>query len=522
MASRILISEDPLETRIAVLENEQLVELFIQPSGRKKLIGNIYNGRVSSVIPGLEAAFVDIGIGRNAFLHVRDFIPHSSHDWRFDIYGANGNGEEESDDSNDSVIDSEDMGESVGMDEAIASPLNIADYLVEGQSVLVQMEKEPLGQKGCRVTANISLPGRFIVFFPNAAHVAISRRIENDDERVRLEQIGTNLTQGENGIILRTAAEGVTQEDLETEYNALKARWTVIKSDSDNNDAPALLYEDAGILNQVIRDQLSPQTQGIVVEGEGAYKKIENYVSQIMPEFRQKVRHYQEAIPLFRARGIEAEIERLLQRRVWLKSGGYLVIDETEALTVIDVNTGRDRGGSNLEETALATNLEAIPELARQMRLRDIGGIIVVDFIDMLSTRNQTVVMEQLQAALTDDRSHPTLFSMTELGLVQLTRKRVRKSLLKGLSQPCPYCKGEGIVFAKSTMVTRILRRLEELLLEDPRDSISLHVHPSLSEEINTNWSDYLKELSSRYETRVRVVAEPGVHLEGIHESFDT
>ena len=521
MASRILIAEDPLETRIAILENEQLVELFIQPSGRRKLVGNIYSGRVSSVIPGLEAAFVDIGIGRNAFLHVRDFVPHTSHDWRYDIYGANGNG----DDNDEIEIEDETASEAREVDtsgEPIREALNIADYLVEGQSVLVQMEKEPLGQKGCRVTANISLPGRFIVFFPNAAHVAISRRIEDETERARLESIGLELTQGENGVILRTAAEGASREDLEIEYNALKACWLGIQSSSEDCEAPALLHEDAGILHQVIRDQLSPQTQGIVVEGEEAYKKVVDYVAQIMPDFRQRVRHYMEAVPLFRARGIESEIERLLQRRVWLKSGGYLVIDETEALTVIDVNTGRDRGGSNLEETALATNLEAIPELARQMRLRDLGGIIIVDFIDMLSPRNQSVVMEQFQAALAGDRSHPTLFSMTELGLVQLTRKRVRKSLLKGLSQPCPYCKGEGVVFSKSTMVTRILRRLEELLLEDPRDSIKMHVHPTLAEEINTNWSEYLKELSSRYETHVRVVAEPGIHLEGIHESFES
>ncbi|MCA9411355.1 MAG: Rne/Rng family ribonuclease [Candidatus Omnitrophica bacterium] len=522
MASRILIAEDPLETRIAVLENEQLVELFIQPSGKKKLIGNIYIGRVSSVIPGLEAAFVDIGIGRNAFLHVRDFLPQPGHDWRDDIYGANGNGVEDADSEEIDPADVEGAVELEVPKESVPVPLNISDYLVEGQSVLVQMEKEPLGQKGCRVTANISLPGRYIVFFPNAAHVAISRRIEDDGERERLEKIGQELTQGENGIILRTAAEGAEFEDLQKEYNALKERWLTTKNDSENAEAPALIYEDAGILTQVIRDQLSPQTQSIFVEGDEAYEKVFSYVSQIMPEFQTRVRHYQEAIPLFRARGIESEIERLLQRRVWLKSGGYLVIDETEALTVIDVNTGRDRGGSNLEETALATNLEAIPEVARQLRLRDIGGIIIVDFIDMLSTRNQSVVMEQLQAALAEDRSHPTLFSMTELGLVQLTRKRVRKSLLRGLSQPCPYCKGEGVIFAKSTMVTRILRRLEELLLEDPRDSTTLHVHPTLSEEINTNWSDYLQDLAARYDTRVRVVAEPGIHLEGIRESFET
>lgn len=521
MASRILISEDPFDTRIAILENEQLVELFIQPIGRKKQVGNIYSGVVSSVVPGLEAAFVDIGIGRNAFLHVRDFAPHTGHDWRFDIYGANGNGDEEGEESGLDGAPIREPVEIAERPERVFQPIDISEYLSEGQTVLVQMEKEPLGQKGCRVTANISLPGRFIVFFPKADHVAISRRIENEAERLRLERIGQTLTEGENGIIIRTAAESAAAEDLAAEYNALKSLWDRILVDSERTPPPALLYEDAGILNQVLRDQLSPQTQTIVVEGEETFEKVQEYVGQILPGFQTRVRRYREAIPLFRARGIESEIERLLQRRVWLKSGGYLVIDETEALTVIDVNTGRDRGGSNLEETALAANLEAIPEVARQLRLRDIGGIIIVDFIDMISPRNQAVVMEQLKTSLADDRSHPTLFSMTELGLVQLTRKRVRKSLLKGLSQPCPYCKGEGVVFSKATMVTRILRRLEELLQEDPRDCIVLQVHPTLSEEINTSWSDHLRELAERYDTRVRVIAEPGIHFTEIRESFE-
>jgi ribonuclease G len=290
---------------------------------------------------------------------------------------------------------------------------------------------------------------------------------------------------------------------------------------SENVAPPTLIYEDEGLLYQAVRDYLTPTTEEILVEGDNVQEKVRNHVNRFCADMVPRVHLYREAIPLFRARGIEAEIERLLQRRVWLKSGGYLVIDETEALTVVDVNTGRDLGRGSLEETAFATNLETTREIARQLRLRDLGGIIIIDFIDMLSPNNQRIVMEQFKAALSQDRSHPTLFSMTELGLVQLTRKRTRKSLLKGMTRPCPYCHGEGILFSQSTMVTRVLRRLEELLLEDPRDNITLHVHPNLAEEINANWSERLEELSRLYDARVRVVAQPGLHLHEIRETFE-
>jgi ribonuclease G len=333
--------------------------------------------------------------------------------------------------------------------------------------------------------------------------------------------VGREMVGTEHGVILRTVAEKVSEEELRQEYERHKQRWENILRRSEDAPTPSLVHESEGLLYQMVRDLVTTSTEEILVEGEEEYHRIRDYVEEILPQLAHRVRLYDDPTPLFRMRGIDAEIERLLKRRVWMKSGGYLVIDETEALTVVDVNTGRDLGRSNLEETAFATNLEATTEIARQLRLRDIGGIVVIDFIDMLSPSNQKVVMEKFREALSADRSHPTLFSMTELGLVQLTRKRVRKSLLKELSRPCPYCKGGGIVFSKSTMVTRVLRRLEELLMEDPMDKVTLYVHPTLAEEINASWSDRVEEISSKYETRVRVVPEAGLHFQEIRETFE-
>ncbi|NUN98335.1 MAG: Rne/Rng family ribonuclease, partial [Candidatus Omnitrophica bacterium] len=465
------------------------------------------------VIPGLEAAFVDIGIGRNAFLHVHDFAPKPNHAWDLE----NSSGEEEDLDGETEVLEPSARRPTRPAPE----PIRIRDYLNEGQSILVQMEKEPLGQKGCRVTAHISLPGRFLVFFPTSNHVAISRRIADPAERERLAEIGRRLAGEQYGVILRTAAEAAPEEDLAREFDLLRRRWEGVVADSEKASAPSLVYEEEGLLYQVVRDFCVAGTEEILVEGADIHKRVKGYISQILPSLAPRVHLYLELIPLFRARGIDAEIERLLQRRVWLKSGGYLVIDEAEALTVIDVNTGRDLGRGSLEETAFATNLEATAEIARQLRLRDIGGILVVDFIDMLSPLNQKALLDQFRSALARDRSHPTLFSMTELGLVQLTRKRVRKSVPKSLSRLCPYCKGEGIILSEETMVTRIMRRLEELILEDPRDNITLHVHPALAEEINSNRSDRLEALARKLDARVRVVAKPGLHLNDIEESFE-
>lgn len=515
-SSRILVSQDPYETRVAVLENDLLAEIFIQPSGQKSLLGNIYKGQVASVIPGLEAAFIDIGIGRNAFLHVHDLAPKSSQSWDTERLM-----DEEGLSNDPTEIRLEGLIPTINENRHQVQPIRINDYLTEGQSILVQMEKEPLGQKGCRVTAHISLPGRNLVFFPTSNHVAISRRISDEQERERLVQIGKEMVGDKYGVILRTASQSNPVGELQREFELLKTRWEQIAADSEQAKMPSLVHEEEGLLYQVVRDFCTDTTEEIIVEGEDISRRLKGYVSRILPGLGPKVHHYREPIPLFRSKGIDVEIERLLQRRVWLKSGGYLVIDETEALTVIDVNTGRDLGRGSLEETAFATNLEATREIARQLRLRDIGGIIVIDFIDMLSPLNQKALMEQLKSSLAQDRSHPTLFSMTELGLVQLTRKRVRRSVPRSLSYPCPYCHGEGIILSEETMVTRIMRRLEELLLEDPRDQITLHVHPALAEMINTNQSDRLEQLSRNHDARLRVVAQAGLHLNDIRETFE-
>jgi ribonuclease E len=403
----MLITEHDERVRIAVLEAQELMEHYVTRVGARSIAGNVYLGRVQNVLPGMEAAFVDIGRGRNAVLYAGE----------------------------------------VSYDEEIEeSERRIEHALKPGQSILVQVTKDPLGGKGARLTAQISLPGRFLVYVPDGGVYGISRRLP-DAERRRLREIMKEIRPSEAGVIIRTAAEGAGADELAADLDRLKRSWDSIKRKSRRAKAPAAIYEEPELTIRVIRDVFSPaEFQEIVTDSPEIFEKVRAYLKDVAPNLLERVRLHQGTLPVFEERHVIEQIHKALERKVWLPSGGYIVIDRTEAMTVIDVNTGRHVGKTNLEETVVGTNIEAAKEIARQLRLRDIGGIIVIDFIDMLLEKNRDLVIRTFREALAMDKTRSQVFDITPLGLLEVTRKKVSAGLVESFSETCPTCEGRGIL----------------------------------------------------------------------------
>ena len=506
MQKRILVSEDPYETRIAILEDSQLVEYFFERRDNRRITGNIYKGRVSSVLPGIEAVFVDIGLGRNAFLYLADVNKSTG---GFDQLMEELIGYEE-EDSFDLESD---------MEDADLPPISISEILKVGQEILVQMEKEPIGTKGARVKMNISLPGRYIVLLPVTPHVGVSRRID-EQYREEIKSLGEKIVPKGMGLIMRTACVERSGTELEHEISYLKAEWQRILKISEKSRAPSIIHQDLGTVARLVRDVLDEEVNEFWVDSSTLYNEICEYAKSIVPSLLPCIKFYSHRIPLFKQYGVEGKIENLRHKKIWLGCGGYIIIDETEALTTIDVNTGRYLGKHNLEETVLNTNLEAADEIARQLRLRDIGGIIIIDFIDMESKANQDLVLERLEASLIRDRARTQILSLTKLGLVEMTRKRVRKSLNRTVSQDCPYCKGEGLILSLETMVLRVLRRIEECILEDPCEKITVDVQSQVATALVVEHSTDLEALQEKYNVIIEVFPSKDLHFEAM--SFST
>jgi ribonuclease E len=403
----MLITERDERVRIAVLEGQELMEHYVTRVGARSMVGNVYLGRVQNVLPGMEAAFVDIGRGRNAVLYAGE----------------------------------------VSYDEEVEeSQRRIEHALKPGQSVLVQVTKDPLGGKGARLTAQISLPGRFLVYVPDGGVYGISRRLP-DAERRRLRDVLKGIRPSEDGVIVRTAAEAATEEDLAADLDRLRKTWDSIKRKSRRAKAPVAIYEEPELTIRVIRDVFSPaEFQEIVTDSAEIFEKVRAYLKDVAPSLLERVHLHQGTLPVFEERHVIEQIHKALERKVWLASGGYIVIDRTEAMTVIDVNTGRHVGKTNLEETVVGTNLEAAKEIARQLRLRDIGGIIVIDFIDMLLEKNRDLVIRTFREALAMDKTRSQVFDITPLGLLEVTRKKVSAGLVESFSETCPTCEGRGIL----------------------------------------------------------------------------
>jgi len=501
MANELVINTAPHETRIALIENGTIAELYIERSKVKGIVGNIYKGKVVRVLPGMQAAFVDIGLEKAAFLYVADVFDAID---EYESFMEGNGGKKE---------DSRDTGDADG-----STPLHpmhpIEELLQEGQELLVQVSKEPIGTKGARITSHISLPGRHLVYIPTVDHVGISRRIEDEEERERLKGIVERIKPVGSGFIVRTVSEGKSEEDLMADMKYLLKLWEEVAKKKDKVNAPALIHSDLDVTQKVVRDILTEQVDRIVVDSKPEYDRIVQFISTFMPKMKYSIELYDEEEPIFDHFGLEVEISRALGRKVWLKSGGYIIIEQTEALTAIDVNTGRFVGKHNLEDTILKTNLEAVKEIAYQLRLRNIGGIIIIDFIDMEKEVNREKVFTALEEAMKSDKSKTNILKISDLGLVEMTRKRVRESMGRMMCEPCPYCEGRGYVKSKTTICHEIFRELRREMLDIRGTKAMLTVHPQVADLLYDEERKGLEELERRFKKRITVRAKPGFHQE--------
>ncbi|HOP40304.1 MAG TPA: Rne/Rng family ribonuclease [Geobacteraceae bacterium] len=496
MPNELVINTTSHETRIALIENGTIAELYIERSRVKGIVGNIYKGRVIRVLPGMQAAFVDVGMEKAAFLYVADVFEAIEDYETF----MDGNDKKENGTDND------------------GHPLNpmhpIEELLQEGQEILVQVSKEPIGTKGARITAHISLPGRHLVYMPTVDHVGVSRRIENEEERERLKEIVERIRPNSGGFIVRTVSEGKSEEDLVTDMQYLTTLWEEIVKKNENAHAPCLIHSDLEVTQKVLRDILSEDVDRIVVDSKPEYDKVVQFITTFMPKIRYSIELYEENEPIFDHFGLEVEISRALERKVWLKSGGYIIIEQTEALTAVDVNTGRYVGKHNLEDTILKTNLEAVKEIAYQLRLRNIGGIIIIDFIDMEKEVNRDKVFTALEEAMKTDKSKTNILKMSELGLVEMTRKRVRESVGRLMCEPCPYCEGLGYIKSKISVCHEIFRELRREMLDVHGAKVMLSVHPQVADLLYDEERKGLEDLEKSFKKRIIVRAKPGFHQE--------
>jgi ribonuclease G len=493
----ILVSATPQETWVALLEDEELVEVMFDRPDQDRLVGDIFLGRVDAVLPGIQAAFVDIGTGKAGFLHVGDL-----------------NFGDEGDDDDDTEANGNGGGRGRRRQRKLPP---IQDELQKGQSILVQVTKEAISTKGPRLTAQISLPGRFLVYMPHSSRVGVSRKIEGREQRAKLRKIAQGvLPPNSGGIIVRTVSEEVNQNTLEKEFRRLHGRWEKIRKSSAAATAPSAVHREAQLISGVIRDLFSDKFDALRVDSKAVYNEVRDYVSSVDPDLLDRVHLHQGPVSLFDEYGLEEEIQKAFQRTVRLKSGGHVVIEPTEALVSIDVNTGRftGKGKKDPEQTILKTNLEAARTISRQLRLRDIGGIIVVDFIDMESQENRDKVLRELRSHLGRDRARTKAFEVSSLGLIEMTRQRIRPSLFTSVTDVCPSCGGIGRVYKPATVVRRIERSLERAAAAKEEKRIVVRVHPEVALRVIENEPGLLKRLRSRTKLDLDMRDDPLMRLD--------
>lgn len=494
----ILINVEPMETRLAILEHGQLEEFFVERTAQAPLVGNVYKGRVNSVVPGIRAAFVDLGLGKNGFLYLTDIV--------------NPNPE-----LAEHVQLEHPSGQQPEPPIAPEHQPRIQDLVKVGQELLVQVVKEPLGNKGPRLTTHLSLPGRFIVLMPMDAHFGLSKRIDDHAERDRLRQIIKTLNPPKDiGLIVRTAALGATEKQLHRDLRFLLALWQRIKTRSMRGAAPATIHEEYDVVLRTVRDMLTPDVKKVVVDSREEFRKIHRFLCQTEPHLRDRIEWYHEETPLLEQRGLEAEIEKVFHRKVELPSGGYCVIEQTESLVSIDVNSGKFTGRRNLEETAFVTNMEAAQEIAKQIRLRDLGGILIFDFIDMISQSHRQKVYNTLQNAFRRDRAKTNIIFISEFGLVEMTRQRIRKSLESVSFQECPYCHGRGKVRSSLTSAVMALRQAKRLFQKQHCRGVELAVHPDVAARLERDDRNAVVQLERQFRGRIQVRADAAIHLDEV------
>jgi len=504
MFKELVINVTDHETRVALLEDGTIVELFIERSDDMDIAGNIYKGKVQRVLPGMQAAFVDIGLNQAAFIYVDDIYGEHYIDFEEQI---NNNDEE-----NDRISDFSDTGSEL---QEPNKRVPIEDLLTEGEEILVQVAKSPIGTKGARITSYASLPGRFLVLMPKSDHIGISRRIENEAERLRLKEMVLKLRKEDTlGYIVRTAAEGIQEEKLAYEIEFLKDLWANIEKKYKRAPVYSLLHQEITVSLRAVRDLLTQEADRLIIDSRFGYESIIDFLNVFNPNLKDSVERYEKTEPIFDAYNLEADLSRAIKRKVWLKSGGYIVIEQTEALVAIDVNTGRYVGTHNLEETIVKTNLEAVKEIAYQIRLRDIGGIIIIDFIDMEKKSNQEKVYNALTEALRKDRSKTHVLPISEIGLVQMTRKRVRKPLNRMLCEPCYYCDGEGYLLSRTSICHNIYREIFREAQGMIGSRLTLKVNPKIAELLHGEENHIISSLEQTIGKQIVIYPNAQYHIE--------
>ena len=518
MNKEMIVSSNGHETIVAILEDDLVAEVFVERERQRGVVGNVYKGRVSKVLPGMQSSFIDIGLERDGFLYVADVIDTLE---EFDRLEA---------DEGDSRADGQrDRDGSTGSPSPRAEPRSdkpqqkIEELLREGQEILVQVVKEPLGTKGARLTSHVTMAGRFLVFMPTVDHVGVSRKIESRDERSRLRGIVREFREQRGftgGVIIRTAASGRPKEDIVSDLEAFHKIWTEMRQKTESSRATAVVYREASLVSKLLRDLLTEEYQAIRIDNAVEYQRVMELVERIMPSLGPKVKLYSKAYPIFDEYGVQAEIDKALKSKVWLKSGGSIVINQTEALVAIDVNTGRyvgKKSAGRLEDTIVKTNLEAVKEIVRQIRLRDLGGIIVLDFIDMEEKKNRQKVLQAVEQELKKDRSPSKALQVSDFGLIIITRKRVKQSLERVLTEPCPYCSGSGVIKSSSTICYEILSEVRKIGPDLNGHRLVLRVNPDIARALKEEEAAVLKDLKQSIGKDVTVKADVQLH----HEQFD-
>jgi len=524
MNKEMIISSSGHETMAAILEDDAVVEIFVERSKSRGVAGNIYKGRVSKVLPGMQAAFVDLGLERDGFLYVSDVIdPVDSIDGidtsDADVDGdtdnlAGGAGEQTSGNGS---------GRSRGRERDRNSPdQKIEKLLTAGQEIVVQITKEPLGTKGARITSNVTIPGRFLVFMPTVDHIGVSRKIVSREQRARLRRIVREFRTEHGmpgGVIIRTAAADRPKEDIVSDLSYFLELWSETQQKGEARRAPAVIHHEESLVAKLLRDLLTDDFLAIRIDDLSEYKKAVDLVNRIMPDLVSRVRHYDKNFPILEEYGVQSEIDKALRSKVWLKSGGYIVVNQTEALVAIDVNTGRYVGKKTgrLEDTIVKTNLEAAKEIVRQIRLRDLGGIIVLDFIDMEERRNRQKVYQTFEQEIRRDRSPSKAVQVSEFGLIITTRKRVKQSLERQLTDPCPYCSGSAVVKSTSTICSEILAELRKVSGDINGHHVQLRVNPDVARALKAEERGVLREIERILDKTITLRADAQLH----HEQFD-
>jgi ribonuclease G len=547
MNKEMIISTNGHETRVAILEDDLLAEVFVERERNRGVVGNVYKGRVSKVLPGMQSAFVDLGLERDGFLYVADVVNTMEEFERL-------SGDDDEDEPAAAPSAAVEAIGSGAAEVAASAPgpaapaqnggggrgrgrggrgdrgdaqkgleAKIEDLVKEGQDIIVQVAKEPLGTKGARLTSHVTMPGRFLVFMPTVDHVGVSRKISTREERNRLRGIVKEFREQHHfggGVIIRTAAEGKPKEDIVSDLTYFHRVWTEMRQKSESSRAPAVVFREASLVAKLLRDLLTDDYVAIRIDDAREYQRIVELLDRIMPGMSARVKLHDKPYPIFEEYGVQAELDKALKSKVWLKSGGSIVINQTEALVAIDVNTGRYVGKKTtgrLEDTIIKTNLEAAKEIVRQMRLRDLGGIIVLDFIDMEEKKNRQKVFQVVEQELRRDRSPSKALQVSDFGLVIVTRKRVKQSLERTLTEPCPYCSGTGTIKSSSTVCYEILTEVKKVGPDLDGLGVLLRVNPDIARALKDEERGVLRDMKQMLGKDVIVKAD--VHLH--HEQFD-